>query len=456
MRKYSVLFVALLFVASSSFPVLASGQSLTDENLKKIQELTNQIKALQEQIRALQAQQLQLQASSTAAVAEIVQSLRQGSAGDQVKVLQTLLALDAAIYPEGAVTGFFGPATRRALERFQRANGLDVVGFAGPRTRALLNSLIRKEFKEASKIDDDIAEDVKEAIASITLPTPPASGCVIPGLPAATSSPFIVRDGKVKIVQTGNVFIYHDGKHKIVITPNTYIEKDGKKQLLITPGMRIEKDGKFKMLLPCNGATSTPPVSDTTPPSLSTIAATSVTHQSATVSWVTNEQATGAVYYGTTTPLSLSSAATLSNPSLLTNHSFNLTGLSATTTYNYIVVSKDAAGNTATSSQQSFMTAATPDMTAPIISALSTLPASTTAQVTWTTNEAATGKVYYATTTPVSIASALFLSDTSLVTSHSFPLVGLTASTTYYMFVESKDAANNTATSTEQSFVTTN
>src|SRR3989344_4875663 len=425
MRKYSVLFVALLFVASSSFPVLASGQSLTDENLKKIQELTNQIKALQEQIRALQAQQLQLQASSTAAVAEIVQSLRQGSAGDQVKVLQTLPALD-------------------------------VVGFSGPRTRALLNSLIRKEFKEASKIDDDIAEDVKEAIASITLPTPPASGCVIPGLPAATSSPFIVRDGKVKIVQTGNVFIYHDGKHKIVITPNTYIEKDGKKQLLITPGMRIEKDGKFKMLLPCNGATSTPPVSDTTPPSLSTIAATSVTHQSATVSWVTNEQATGAVYYGTTTPLSLSSAATLSNSSLLTNHSFNLTGLSATTTYNYIVVSKDAAGNTATSSQQSFMTAATPDMTAPIISALSTLPDSTTAQVTWTTNEAATGKVYYATTTPVSIASALFLSGTSLVTSHSFPLVGLTASTTYYMFIESKDAANNTATSTEQSFVTTN
>src|SRR3989344_5234877 len=115
MRKYSVLFVALLFVASSSFPVLASGQSLTDENLKKIQELTNQIKALQEQIRALQAQQLQLQASSTHAIAEIVQSLRQGSAGAQVKGLQTLLAPDAAIYPEGAVTGFFGPATRRGV-----------------------------------------------------------------------------------------------------------------------------------------------------------------------------------------------------------------------------------------------------------------------------------------------------------------------------------------------------
>ncbi|HEY4513786.1 MAG TPA: peptidoglycan-binding protein [Candidatus Paceibacterota bacterium] len=454
MRKSSVLFVALLFVASTSFPVLASGQGLTDENLKKIQELTNQIKALQEQIRALQAQQIQLQASSTHAIAEIVQSLRQGSAGDQVKVLQTLLSLNAAIYPEGAVTGFFGPATRRALERFQRANGLEVVGFAGPRTRALLNSLIRKEFKEASKIDDDVAEDVKEAIASITLPTPPA-GCAIPGLPTATSSPFIVRDGKVKIVQTGNIFIYHDGKHKIVITPNTYIEKDGKKQLLITPGMRIEKDGKFKMLVPCN-ATTTPPLPDTTPPSLSSLTATSVTHQSASVSWITNEQATGQVYFGTTTPFSLSSTATQSNSSLLTNHSFNLTGLSATTTYNFVVVSKDAAGNTATSSQQSFTTAATPDTTAPIISALGTVPASTTAQVTWTTDEVATGKVYYATTTPVIIASALFLSDTSLMTSHSFPLVGLTASTTHYLFVESKDAVGNTATSSQQSFVTTN
>ncbi|RJR12504.1 hypothetical protein C4585_03690, partial [Candidatus Parcubacteria bacterium] len=279
--------------------------------------------------------------------------------------------------------------------------------------------------------------------------------CGIPTLTATSATPLIRKDGKTKLIQTGNVFIYQDGKHKVIITPNSYIEKDGKKKLLITPGMRIEKDGKFKVIIPCNGATTTPPIgSDTVPPVISAIQSTA-THQSATVTWITNESATGKVYYGTTTPLNLGSANTVSHSSLQTGHSLFLSGLTASTTHYFVVESKDHKGNTATSSQQSFTTGATPDTTAPTITAVSVSNVGTsTATITWTTNENANSKVYYSTVTPLNTGTASTKTDSAFVTSHSLTLTGLTPGVAHYFKVESKDAANNTTLSSETSFTT--
>ncbi|MDB5265264.1 MAG: hypothetical protein JWN64_835 [Parcubacteria group bacterium] len=63
--------------------------------------------------------------------------------GGEVSKLQTLLAKDSSIYPEGKVTGNFGPATDRALKLFQVKNGIAKAGGAGyglvgPMTRAAL------------------------------------------------------------------------------------------------------------------------------------------------------------------------------------------------------------------------------------------------------------------------------------------------------------------------------
>jgi len=453
MKKFVASFVGFGLIATTVLPGFASAQT-SSENLKLFQDLINQIHALQEQIKALQQQQVQLQVSADQAIVEIIQGLREGSEGDQVTLLQTLLAADAALYPEGRITGYFGPLTRRALQRFQARAGLETVGFIGPRTRAELNKLIREQFKIVEKVEDDIAEEVKAAIASVTLPPLSSDLCGIPSLPLASTTPMIQKDGKTKLIQTGNVFIYQDGKHKVIITPNTYMEKDGKKLLLITPGARIEKDGKFRSIVPCNGATTTPPVVDTTPPAISSINASSVTHQSATITWNTNEPATGKVYHGTTTPIDLGSAASVADSSLQTNHSLLLSDLSPSTTHYFVVESKDARGNTATSSQHSFTTSSAPDTTAPVISAFSISPASTTAQATWTTDETATSKVYYGTTTPLVLGSASSASDSTLVTSHTLEITGLATSTTYYAVVESKDAANNAAVSSETSFLT--
>ena len=99
----------------------------------------------------------------------------------------------------------------------------------------------------------------------------------------------------------------------------------------------------------------------------------------------------------------------------------------------------------------------TPDVIAPVISNL--IATSTTASatsITWSTNEPATSKVWYATSTPVVVGSfgVLMTGDNSLVTSHSAGLASLTATTTYYHFAVSSDAAGNTATSSTQSLVT--
>ena len=101
---------------------------------------------------------------------------------------------------------------------------------------------------------------------------------------------------------------------------------------------------------------------DTTAPIASAIAAGSITDTAATITWTTNEAATTQINYGTTT--SYGSSSTL-DTSLLTSHSVPLTGLSPSTTYHYRVLSRDAAGNLATSPDYSFSTSAAPDTTAP-------------------------------------------------------------------------------------------
>ena len=86
----------------------------------------------------------------------------------------------------------------------------------------------------------------------------------------------------------------------------------------------------------------------------------------------------------------------------------------------------------------------TTDTTPPAITGVSATPTSTSASITWTTDEASNSRVAYGTS-----ATALTQSSTNaaLVTSHTVSLTGLQANATYYYRVTSADAANNSATS---------
>lgn len=66
--------------------------------------------------------------------------LRVGTRGTEVRSLQTLLATDADLYPQGLVTGYFGSMTKAAVIKFQIRNGLGRDGIVGPVTRAALNA----------------------------------------------------------------------------------------------------------------------------------------------------------------------------------------------------------------------------------------------------------------------------------------------------------------------------
>lgn len=73
--------------------------------------------------------------------------LTRGMQNNEVKVLQGALQQIPGVYPSGLITGYFGPATRRAVGLFQEKYGIAQPGGAGygdigPSTRKKLNELI--------------------------------------------------------------------------------------------------------------------------------------------------------------------------------------------------------------------------------------------------------------------------------------------------------------------------
>ena len=92
-----------------------------------------------------------------------------------------------------------------------------------------------------------------------------------------------------------------------------------------------------------------------------------------------------------------------------------------------------------------------PDTTAPAIGSVASAPRTLDATVTWTTDEAATSEVAYGPTTAYGSAK---IGDDGLTTSHSVVLHGLACGTLYHFQVKSKDASNNTATSTDRTLTT--
>ncbi|HEV8666751.1 MAG TPA: fibronectin type III domain-containing protein [Candidatus Paceibacterota bacterium] len=191
--------------------------------------------------------------------------------------------------------------------------------------------------------------------------------------------------------------------------------------------------------------------SGTTPPVISGIASTT-TDTTATVSWTTDQAGTAQVFYGPTASYGASSSFDNSTSSM--SHTSNLGGLLPNTLYHFEVVTANASGTTATSSDMTFMTTNTAATTGtvPAISAVLATPTDTSATITWMTDQNANSEVHYGTTNAYGNSTGL---DTANVTSHSMTLNGLTANTTYHFQVLSTGTGTTTAgTSTDQTFTT--
>ncbi|MDP3954420.1 MAG: PA14 domain-containing protein, partial [bacterium] len=97
---------------------------------------------------------------------------------------------------------------------------------------------------------------------------------------------------------------------------------------------------------------------DTTPPVISGVGASSITPWAASINWNTNEPSDGQVEFCTTQTKCGMNAPAVS--ALSTSHTINLSNLTAGTTYFYWVRSKDVAGNQSEFGPSSFVTDVTP------------------------------------------------------------------------------------------------
>ncbi|MEI9912523.1 MAG: fibronectin type III domain-containing protein [Bacteroidota bacterium] len=177
-------------------------------------------------------------------------------------------------------------------------------------------------------------------------------------------------------------------------------------------------------------------VTDTQAPSApANLTASAITQSSLVLNWTASANNIGVTGYD------IFRNGTKINTALVTTISYNVTGLSAATAYQFYVQAKDAAGNTSASS--STINVTTPDTQAP--TAPTNLAASAITQtsltISWTASTDNVGVTGY------DIYRGGIKINASLLTATTFNVTGLTAATPYQFYVQAKDAAGNTTNS---------
>ena len=124
----------------------------------------------------------------------------------QVTQLQKFLAQDSIVYPEGHITGFYGPLTEQAVKRWQAKNGLvssgspDTTGYGvmGAQTRekirAFCPTLLPIPIPIPPQTCPQYSSPFCQANEKITPGGMDASGCQLPGkcVPVGTSLPPVI------------------------------------------------------------------------------------------------------------------------------------------------------------------------------------------------------------------------------------------------------------------------
>jgi hypothetical protein len=137
-------------------------------------------------------------------------------------------------------------------------------------------------------------------------------------------------------------------------SPRATISRDGRWAVFTSNWGRADRKDVFIVRIPPPGSGGGSG-NDTVPPSISSVSATGVSSNGATITWTTNERSDKQVEYGTTASYG---TVTPYNTAMATSHSASLSGLAASTLYHYRVRSKDASGNLAVSGDFTFTTAA--------------------------------------------------------------------------------------------------
>jgi len=194
---------------------------------------------------------------------------------------------------------------------------------------------------------------------------------------------------------------------------------------------------------------------DTTAPIISNINV-SAGATTATITWDTDEDSNSKAEYADESLSTASTTDMVTEADLVTSHSIQLTGLTASTTYYFIVESADSNSNIATSTENTFITDGVDlDIISPNISDILWQISTSTAIVEWLTDEEADSLIEYATSTLSTATTTETVSDANYVLDRSLDLTGLTEYTTYYYILRSVDQAGNPTSTAENTFITT-
>ena len=135
--------ISVLTALTFAFPLLA-GAATTAELQQQAQDLQKRAEQLQQKVGASTAGT----ASNVKGCPLFGKDMKRGSSGDDVRRLQQFLAKDPGVYPEGTVSGTYGPLTEVAVKRWQVKFNIVIsgtpastgFGVVGPRTTVAMIS----------------------------------------------------------------------------------------------------------------------------------------------------------------------------------------------------------------------------------------------------------------------------------------------------------------------------
>jgi len=391
-KLITILVCAVFMYGLLSAPVLAqtspSSAELIQTLKKQIEQLQTQIQAITTQMESLKKAQGEIKGTVTEikGTLKLLGQLREGMTGEDVKLLQEILATDPDIYPEGLITGYYGNLTKNAVKRFQKAAGLEQFGNVGPQTLSKINELLTAGAGNSGKVPPGllIAPGIRKKV-NIEILKPLPGQILPPGiakklggeLPGEdTTSPVISEvtvsnrtETSIKITwvtnENSDSKVYYDTVTPLVVSTSTPVASSTDLVLNheitlsgLTPNTTYyfivsSTDKKGNNQISAQGAFST----DITLPVISEVQVTNIAQTSAKITWVTNENADSKVWYGIVTPLVVTSTTPVaSSANLVLNHEINLSGLTANTVYYFKAGSIDAANNSTTSAENSFIT----------------------------------------------------------------------------------------------------
>jgi peptidoglycan hydrolase-like protein with peptidoglycan-binding domain len=169
--KYYFSTVFLTIIMSVGVYSTAHAQESDSERealLAQIEQLTKLVQELQKKVEEKSLEQGTYDSIFTS-------SITLGSSNESVTLLQQVLASDPEVYPEAMITGYFGPLTRAALERFQRLWGLEPTGTFTDETRFVLARVLDNiplDLQDAVYLQkSEVRDTIRKAISEFSIST---------------------------------------------------------------------------------------------------------------------------------------------------------------------------------------------------------------------------------------------------------------------------------------------